>query len=67
MLYIELIVILPVAMIALAPDLLGDADAAKAEGSPVPNPQNPMVHLLTKSFAEIISVVKMKIVLNRET
>ncbi len=32
--YIGLLAILPLAMIALSPDLIGEADAQKAEGSP---------------------------------
>jgi len=32
--YIGLMAILPLAMIALAPDYISDADAQKAEGSP---------------------------------
>jgi len=32
--YIGLLAILPLAMVALSPDLIGEADAAKAEGSP---------------------------------
>ncbi len=32
--YIGLLAILPLALIALSPDLIGEADAQKAEGSP---------------------------------
>ena len=32
--YLGLLAILPLAMIALSPDLIGEADAQKAEGSP---------------------------------
>ncbi len=32
--YIGLLAILPLAMVALSPDLIGEADAAKAEGKP---------------------------------
>ncbi len=32
--YIGLLAILPLAIVALSPDLIGEADAAKAEGSP---------------------------------
>ncbi len=32
--YIGLLAILPLAMVALSPDLIGEADATKAEGSP---------------------------------
>ncbi len=32
--YIGLLAILPLALVALTPDLIGEADAQKAEGSP---------------------------------
>ncbi len=32
--YIGLLAILPLAIVALSPDLIGEADATKAEGSP---------------------------------
>ncbi len=32
--YLGLLAILPLAMVALSPDLIGEADAARAEGSP---------------------------------
>ncbi len=32
--YIGLLAILPLALVALTPDLIGEADAVKAEGSP---------------------------------
>ncbi len=32
--YIGLLAIFPLALVALTPDLIGDADAQKAEGSP---------------------------------
>ena len=32
--YIGLLAILPLAMVAVAPDMIGDASAAKSEGSP---------------------------------
>ncbi len=40
--YIGLLAILPLAMVALAPELVADAHAQKAEGGPGSKHQNPM-------------------------
>ena len=50
--YIGLLAILPLAMIALSPDLIGEADAQKSEGNTAKQSPNPMDQQLTILFVE---------------